>query len=98
MIDSEGNIDYYAVIDINSINYLIIQKKWKEIISKLGMNVLSNEIKLDNCIVCFEKSNCITECNHSYCFKCIYEWLKKKQTCPCCRAEVNVSNCKLQVH
>ncbi len=42
------------------------------------------------CCICFEiigiKNNCVTECGHSFCFKCLAMAMSRKNACPCCRA------------
>nr|QFG73928.1 MAG: hypothetical protein [Megaviridae environmental sample] len=42
------------------------------------------------CNICYEEANCITVCNHSYCYSCIIEWWRKteKKTCPVCRGSM----------
>ena len=31
------------------------------------------------------------QCNHTFCFLCIKEWLTSHQTCPLCRSECSLS-------
>ena len=47
-----------------------------------------------DCSICIDNINeeFILECNHSFCKDCIYNWLKKSQTCPLCRNEVKEVN------
>ena len=44
----------------------------------------------NNCPICLdeigEKDNCITECGHKFCLKCLSTSLREKNTCPMCRA------------
>lgn len=49
------------------------------------------------CSICYEeigdKNNCVTDCGHQFCFKCIVTALQHNNTCPCCRATlVTVKN------
>lgn len=41
------------------------------------------------CSICYEevgeKNNCVTDCGHQFCFKCIVTALQHNNTCPCCR-------------
>jgi len=41
----------------------------------------------ETCMICQEKAvnASINSCAHKYCFACIVEWSKQKNTCPCCR-------------
>jgi len=48
---------------------------------------MSNE-----CCICFEeigaKNNCITECGHQFCFRCLATAMYHKNSCPCCRSKL----------
>tara|TARA_B110000879_G_C11183387_1_gene519785 strand:+ start:133 stop:654 length:522 start_codon:yes stop_codon:yes gene_type:complete len=51
-----------------------------------------NEITEDTdteCCICYEiigkVNNCITECGHKFCFKCMAKSLQNHHTCPYCR-------------
>ena len=53
---------------------------------------------MNNCTICFENisfdNNCITNCNHNFCEKCLDEWFKKnKNTCPLCRTKIDYYKC-----
>tara|TARA_B110000483_G_C18203420_1_gene546371 strand:- start:2827 stop:4647 length:1821 start_codon:yes stop_codon:yes gene_type:complete len=49
-------------------------------------NIFINEI----CSICLTKnSNCITTCNHMFCYDCINMWYLKNNTCPICRKIMN---------
>ena len=43
------------------------------------------------CAVCLEtvENPTITTCKHIFCKKCIYQSLKHRKECPCCRKEIN---------
>ena len=47
------------------------------------------EKEIDSCPICLEaigeKNNCITECGHKFCLKCLSISLQGKNTCPMCR-------------
>ena len=47
------------------------------------------EKEIDSCPICLdkigEKNNCITECGHKFCLKCLSIALQGKNTCPMCR-------------
>ena len=49
----------------------------------------------DVCQVCFEvlgtKNVSITACGHKFCMSCLLSSLKRKNTCPTCRAEIEPS-------
>ncbi|XP_073492557.1 RING finger protein 151 [Aquarana catesbeiana] len=42
------------------------------------------------CSICHGVLRCpvMVCCGHIFCRKCILQWLKRQQTCPCCRTEV----------
>ena len=56
-----------------------------------GNNVETNESNME-CPICFEfigeKNCCVTECGHSFCFKCVTKALTMNNACPCCRAQL----------
>jgi hypothetical protein len=46
---------------------------------------------VDECCICYEtidtkKNNCVTECGHRFCFKCLATAMMNNKTCPCCRS------------
>ncbi|XP_042559296.1 RING finger protein 151 [Clupea harengus] len=43
------------------------------------------------CIICRGVLRCPVRvaCNHIFCKKCILQWLKRQETCPCCRKPVS---------
>ncbi|KAJ8363794.1 hypothetical protein SKAU_G00126250 [Synaphobranchus kaupii] len=45
------------------------------------------------CTICQGVLRCPVRvaCNHVFCKKCILQWLKRQETCPCCRKPVNQS-------
>jgi len=44
------------------------------------------------CCICYEiigkKNNCITECGHVFCFKCLATSMSRNNSCPCCRTKL----------
>uniref|UniRef100_A0A6C0L896 RING-type domain-containing protein n=1 Tax=viral metagenome TaxID=1070528 RepID=A0A6C0L896_9ZZZZ len=42
------------------------------------------------CCICYEiigkKNNCVTDCGHVFCFKCLATAMAHNNSCPCCRA------------
>jgi hypothetical protein len=59
--------------------------------------IFSNEINTKNveeCCICFDnidktKNNCITECGHTFCFKCLATSLvNNNNSCPYCRTKI----------
>ena len=44
-----------------------------------------------DCCICYEKidaqrNNCVTECGHRFCFKCLATSMMHNTACPCCRS------------
>lgn len=74
MIENNENTNYQT---INPANQLIV--------------VESSDPEKE-CIICFEKMGeieCRLNCNHSYHYNCIKEWVEKKNTCPECRSLID---------
>jgi len=51
-----------------------------------------SEIQDNECVICFEvigeKNNCVTECGHKFCLKCLVVAMCHKNSCPCCRTQL----------
>ena len=70
------------------------------IITKLGImnqiNIIDNKINnisyVESCSICYNKSECITNCNHFFCIKCIKKWYSKNNACPYCRTKIKFVN------
>ena len=45
----------------------------------------------EKCAICFDncgKCRTTLECGHTFDTKCVFKWLSKNNSCPCCRAHV----------
>ena len=45
------------------------------------------------CVICLQNQTSVhqivqLQCKHTFCKLCIFQWLKEKATCPCCRDNV----------
>ena len=54
--------------------------------------ITPEEVKDKTCSICLEDLCNVeyvtkTSCNHYFCSKCLYEWLKIKHHCPLCMTE-----------
>ena len=51
-----------------------------------------NAIECNECCICMEAigktNNCVTECGHSFCLKCLATSLRINVACPMCRHEI----------
>ena len=66
-------------------------KKTCKIIQKSSGSSLKQMPKYELCPICMDAckgKTCTLECGHTFHTKCIFTWFKKKNNCPCCRAEV----------
>ena len=47
---------------------------------------------MNECPICLGniKENHTTECGHHFCHQCIFEWLKKHDSCPLCRQMISI--------
>lgn len=46
---------------------------------------------VEECCICYDaidtnKNNCVTECGHKFCFKCLATAMQHSSACPCCRS------------
>ena len=51
----------------------------------------AKEEKVEECCICYDaidtkKNNCVTECGHKFCFKCLATAMQHSSACPCCRS------------
>lgn len=78
----------------NTINPVVILNHQRR--SAIPSSCTSFTIKEEtNCPICLSliKTNAIrTYCQHTFCKDCLIEWLRTKDTCPCCRSELIFSN------
>lgn len=46
------------------------------------------------CPICYDNFNyyIITECSHTFCKKCFFQWLKKNKYCSYCKDKINLNN------
>lgn len=50
---------------------------------------------LKQCCICIEhNSDIITTCEHQFCKSCLIKWLKYNNSCPYCRNNINLMECK----
>ena len=56
-------------------------------ILKIKVKLLPDE-DVEDCPICFKKSNIISRCNHQFCEDCIKKWKKESNRCPICRKEL----------
>lgn len=60
-------------------------------VSFLKKEISDQDLECPICSETFEKLKS-TPCKHSFCEKCIGEWLKKNNTCPLCRENISKLN------
>lgn len=69
---------------------------------KIIFDKITNIITCDNietcCICSDEDSNIITICEHQFCFKCLEHWLSQHNTCPKCRTNIVLKECRKITH
>ena len=55
-----------------------------------------NKSNMEDCTICLEeiKESITLKCSHSFCYNCIDEWYKQKQTCPLCRKKIGKKDIK----
>ena len=112
LLDDKTNIEteyirFEPIILKTHVLYMIYHKLWSNIAKKFNMIQLNNNNNSkildsnDECDICFENNiNCLTNCNHKYCFQCLYNWIeiKKKETCPYCRKKIILSESMININ
>ena len=52
-------------------------------------SIIESELNIDQCCpICIDKANVLTDCNHTFCSKCLNNWYKKNSSCPMCRTVI----------
>jgi len=75
------------------IEYYIKHKDIDKLVDLLQLKKTDN-LDLVNCSICYDKSEIITECGHSYCMDClILNWYNKP--CPYCNSTIDYSKCSI---
>ena len=68
----------------------------KNYLYKFSIFTLTNNLIMDSgCSICLIPDTSSTynlECNHSFCNKCITQWLLINDNCPCCRKQIIETN------
>ena len=74
----------------NHYSYIVYDNKIIEYTINLYYTIQKNIIINETCSICLNNvSNCITSCNHMFCYDCINLWYLKNNTCPICRNVIN---------
>ena len=75
----------------DTVEYYAHNNMWDEVINKLQCIKDSNFIIREECIFCYEKANIVTNCNHSYCIRCLVKWYNKP--CAYCTQAIQYNHC-----
>lgn len=77
--------DYDEIISVSSDDESIPASE----LSSPPVSVSESGVLDIECCICYEmigeKNNCITECGHKFCFKCLAMAMTRSNACPCCR-------------
>ena len=84
----------------DSIEYYYETNNFDKIIDYYNINIIQTKKNtLDSCMICYSDSNIISNCDHTYCHKCIFKWYIFKNTdCPYCRNELDFSKSSFIKH
>lgn len=97
----KGGCLYYddveeSILDSSSIHDILLDEPQLVTCSEairvepIGHHATSREDMENECCICYEiigtKNNCVTQCGHKFCFKCIVMAMSRNNGCPCCRA------------
>lgn len=72
--------------------FCIENSYWYDLIKEYNMKVIDN-FKSEECMITYEDSNIITNCNHHYNFEELMNWYLKKNTCPACEKKIILNEC-----
>lgn len=104
--NQEGHMGYGGCLEDMTID-LCMPVNLEPVFDKIAEeSIVSNSTSIETssfgtsteteCCICFEtigeKNNCITECGHRFCFKCLATAMTRNNTCPCCRTPLIEKN------
>lgn len=75
----------------DKVSYLIETKQWYDLIIFLDIKLIDN-YKSRECIISFEDTNFVTNCNHHYEITSLFDWYLKKNLCPICSSKIDFSD------
>jgi hypothetical protein len=68
----------------------------------LPSNFIPNAAPGSECCICLEtigvKNNCVTDCGHSFCFKCLAKSMARSNNCPYCRQPLSDESSDTEEH
>jgi len=74
-------------------NQLVVDESFDSLFMDLSSIDSKEEEKVVvvECCICYDeidakKNNCVTECGHKFCFKCLATAMQRSSACPCCRS------------
>ena len=73
------------------VEYYIKHNDIKNIVERLNIKKVS-DLKTEECIICYEKSDTLTNCNHPYCLECLMKWYNKP--CAYCKQDIQYEICQ----
>ena len=72
-------------------NQLVVDESLDSLFLDLSSIDSKEEKVVEECCICYDeidtkKNNCVTECGHKFCFKCLATAMQRSSACPCCRS------------
>ena len=80
----------------NTIEYYIQYKLWDKFIEKTKM-ILDKNINIEDCSICYDKGNLLSNCGHSFCIECFMTWHSNNTICPYCKQNIKLDECKINL-
>ena len=88
-MDPGGCMYVEDVEEISTISEASIHSLHSEHVVEASPQQVGDSSSEEDCCICYEnigvKNNCVTECGHKFCFKCLAMAMTRSNACPCCR-------------
>ena len=80
--------NYHIQLEAENWSYICSDKCW-------DCKTVKN-LDLEPCSICYEQANFLSNCNHSYCVRCLSQWIHKSSNMDCsiCKQPLDMINCK----
>jgi len=92
-IDEKLDTDIITPIIKSRICQYIENKEYEKAITEANF-IITEDIEEYKCSICWGENNLVTNCNHLYCTRCLFDWYLNNSKCPYCLQKIILEKCK----
>ena len=87
--DMTANYTILRLLGAKTIEQLLNDGNFREVARKYEIIFFQTTATLSDCPICFDSTNCVTDCGHHYCLECYLFIFETKKCCVCSAAFTN---------